>query len=353
MSGDFKSHLPVQTHKDGADFTASSDYTVGVGGYESVGGTLLTAAVSANREWLVKNAILESIVHAEDAGHSNGDKGALVLGVRNDTLGALAGTDLDYIPLQFNAKGELYVHDTDALTKLTSIESSIQLLDDTVYAEDSAHASGNKGNFVLSVRHDADSSLVDADGDYAPLQVDATGRLKISGTMSLPNLEKAEDSAHVSGDKGIMSLGVRQDSVSPLAADGDYIPLSMDKNGALRVTITDPNVSAAEIHFYDSSVDVAVSGTAEHDYTVTALKTLQLRKIWASASGRIKAELILDPTGTPETVFTGFNSTANPNIDIPVEGLLEIAAGTVVRVLITNMDEDTQNVYSTILGTEI
>jgi len=350
---DFKSHLPVQTHKDGADFTPSTDYVVGVGGYESTGGNVLMAAVTASREWLVSNATLESIVYAEDSAHTTADPGAFVLAVRNDTRGALVDTDGDYAPLQVNANGEVYVKDLDANTTLTSIDTNITTLAGAIYAEDAAHTTADPGAFVLAVRNDADSSLVSADGDYAPIQVDATGRVKTSANAVLSNLEKDEDSAHVSGDKGIMALAVRNDVGTPLAADGDYIPLSMNAAGALRVTVVDPSVSAAEIDDYNTTAAVAVGGTANHDYTVTALKTLIINRIWASASGRIKVTVTIDPAGTPAVKFVAFNSTANPNIDIPVNGDIEVAAGTVVRITIENCDEDAQDVYSTLLGDEV
>jgi hypothetical protein len=49
---------------------------------------------------------------------------------------------------------------------------------------------------------------------------------------------KAEDAAHTTGDLGIMALGVRNDSGAVAAgSDGDYIPLSTDAAGALRVDL--------------------------------------------------------------------------------------------------------------------
>lgn len=53
------------------------------------------------------------------------------------------------------------------------------------------------------------------------------------------NLGKAEDATHNSGDTGVMALAVRQDTTSPLAGDGDYIPLSVNALGALRVAGTE------------------------------------------------------------------------------------------------------------------
>lgn len=42
---------------------------------------------------------------AEDAAHTSGDVGVLGLAVRNDSLAALAGTDLDYTPHATNSRG--------------------------------------------------------------------------------------------------------------------------------------------------------------------------------------------------------------------------------------------------------
>ncbi len=43
------------------------------------------------------------------------------------------------------------------------------------FLEDNPHKSGAKGQMGLAVRNDALTSLVDTDGDYAPLQVTAAG----------------------------------------------------------------------------------------------------------------------------------------------------------------------------------
>lgn len=50
------------------------------------------------------------------------------------------------------------------------------------------------------------------------------------------NLGKAEDSAHTSGDTGVMALGVANVAQSSLAADGDYIPLATDTKGNVLTT---------------------------------------------------------------------------------------------------------------------
>lgn len=52
------------------------------------------------------------------------------------------------------------------------------------------------------------------------------------------NLGKAEDTAHTTGDVGVMALAVRNDNGTALAgSDGDYLPMTTDSSGALRVDI--------------------------------------------------------------------------------------------------------------------
>lgn len=87
------------------------------------------------------------------------------------------------------------------------------------------------------------------------LEADANGNLKIK----LENLEQIEDTAHASGDKGIMPLAVRKGTPVNLSGDdGDYEPLQVDggrlhvfeKNSAdikTAVEILDNAISANEM----------------------------------------------------------------------------------------------------------
>ncbi len=65
----------------------------------------------------------------------------------------------------------------------------------------------------------------------------------VPGTAAT-NLGKAEDAAHSSGDVGVMPLAVRNDALATLAgADGDYAPLQVDANGALFMANTPVNAT--------------------------------------------------------------------------------------------------------------
>lgn len=124
-----------------------------------------------------------------------------------------------------------------AATEAT-LASLLAELQSITFAEDSAHVSGDAGVMALAVRNDGGAVLAGTTGDYIPLTTDATGALRttVSGT-TVVNIEGdyAEDSAHVSGDVGLFSLSVRNDNQATTftSATGDYAPFATDPKGAL------------------------------------------------------------------------------------------------------------------------
>jgi hypothetical protein len=117
-------------------------------------------------------------------------------------------------------------------TTLASILSEVQALS---HAEDAAHVSGDLGVMSLAVRNDAGTALA-ADGDYIPLSTDANGALRVSGTFDAAG-DYAEDSAATDGDIGISMLAVRNDNqgTTVTSANSDYSWMSVDDRGAMFV----------------------------------------------------------------------------------------------------------------------
>lgn len=70
---------------------------------------------------------------------------------------------------------------------------------------------------------------------------DSTGTIakETGGNLeTIASVVKTEDAGHSSGDKGIFTLAVRNDTGAPLAgSDLDYIPLTVDSTGALRTDL--------------------------------------------------------------------------------------------------------------------
>lgn len=235
----------------------------------------------------------------------------------------------------------------------------------------------------------------------------STGELKVSVTQALPAgsntigavnqgtspwiTSDLADGSVTGGTAGTKSLlaGGQYNSSLPTLTTGQQAALQTDSNGRLligsiasalpagtnllgavnldiggsSVSNTNPvpvylasTSGGTQINKYNTTAAVAAAATTNHDYSVTSSKTFTGRKVWASASGKIRADVIASPDGTTFTnvVWTAFNSTAAPNITIDLDNLSfqDTGAGAKVRVIITNLDKAAMDVYSTISGTE-
>lgn len=83
------------------------------GGAGAVGVTVPRVTLASDDPAVVSLQLIDDVVKAEDAGHSTGDKGVMVLAVRQDVAASLAGTDADYAPLEVDAVGRLHANATD------------------------------------------------------------------------------------------------------------------------------------------------------------------------------------------------------------------------------------------------
>jgi len=101
-----------------------------------------------------------------------------------------------------------------------------------MYTEDSAHVNGDKGMMMLGVQDNSNSAFSIADGDYAPLKISFKTNSKAALVVTGGTIE---DQAHVSGDGGIMALGVRMDypPSSVTGTIGDYAALITNSTNQL------------------------------------------------------------------------------------------------------------------------
>ncbi len=126
--------------------------------------------------------------------------------------------------------------------------------------------------------------------------------------------------------------------------------------GGANVSVTNPvpvtittATAGTPIQNFTTLTAIAVGGNATATYTVPATHTFSLERVFISAENRIKA--IVQNNGT--TIFTAFNSSANPNIDLTVTAPPSIAAGNTVTVQVFNIDNGASNAYVTIEGNQI
>jgi len=294
-------------------------------------GTLITKTTDGSKERLDVNTELGK---AEDSAHVDGDTGAMALAVRNDSEGSLVDTDGDYAPLQVDSLGRLRVIADLDVTNLAE------------KAEDSVHTTGDIGNFVLGIRMDdvdgANSALLaGTEGDYQGLFTSAKGELHtrdndsidllttidtdtgvIAGDTTsidaiLTALSKAEDSVHGSGDQGIMALAVRNDAETPLAADGDYIPLMVNSDGALLTISPMQDDALADTAIANAVNTLAVASTAED---VVAAPLASRKYLWIYNNDN--RDIFIGASGV--TVAAGF--------PLPPDGFMELRLGASVDI---------------------
>lgn len=203
----------------------------------------------------------------------------------------------------------------------------------------------------------------DSDGADKEILLSQEGHTQSNGAYDATNNKRPSSQGVIASERSASpsesTMTKRPTSVS---GDDDKVALDVaisdsqgnriDENNPLPVYQAES--PGDEIDSYHEAVDVASDATGTHSYTVTALKTLKKIKAWGSASGKARFELQVETApsaGTFTTVMVKFNSTANPNVDFCYGK--SVAAGVIIRLLKTNLDNQAQSVYSQISGVEI
>ena len=265
---------------------------------------------------IASGSLSTAYAHAEDAAFTNADEGVHNLSVRQDTLATSTSADGDYASMKSNAKGEIYIIDTDANALLTTIDADTGAIATDIAAIEVDIAAIEAEQLAQGTT--LDSILVDTSAlvvDLAAIEVDiaaietellaqGTSLDTIAGDTTsidgvLTGLSKAEDSAHVSGDTGIMSLAVRNDAGTVLAGtDGDYVPLTTNASGELRV------VTAVDIDDDLANTAIENTATAVSLVAVPVVSSALANRKWMYLANEGNKSLFFGKSGV--TVATGF-----------------------------------------------
>jgi hypothetical protein len=156
--------------------------------------------------------------------------------VRRDTPSSGVGADGDRAILSVDADGRLYantvVSGTVSVTGTLAVTGTFWQATQPVSIASTVTVTGTGGTFPVT---DSGGSLTVDNGGTFVVQENGAA---LTSLQLLDNLVLAEDAAHVSGDPGVQSLAVRNDSDTSLAGTtGDYTPLQVDANGYLKVNI--------------------------------------------------------------------------------------------------------------------
>lgn len=151
------------------------------------------------------------------------------------------------------------------------------------------------------------------------------------------NLGKAEDAAHSSGDTGVMALGVRNDAGTAFAADGDYVPLSVDALGRVRVVSVDAGLDVVDF------LDTPLLDASSTNIPASASSPTQFVASLAAAVKKIKVN---DTTGKFIGVYTGaaLSEVLQAIIGPGEDGFIDVQMAAGDRVSLRNMENSAINV---------
>lgn len=175
-------------------------------------------------------------------------------------------------------------------------------------AEDAVHASGDTGVMALGVRRDADTTLAATDGDYVPLQCNASGSLKVAITAGAGSggTSIADGASFTRDTTSVTPVGAVVETSAPTLISGDAAGLSMTTGGALRVAVASGGITGV--------VEDAASAGGEEGVLILGVR----RDTAASSSGTDGdfSTLNLDSTGrlhvnVGNTVTVGSHAVTN------------------------------------------
>jgi hypothetical protein len=245
----------------------------------------------------------------------------------------------------------------------------------------------------MAQRHDAGGALVGTTGDYTPLQTDSVGNLRVTVTGGGNASVIVDDAAFTPAVSSVTMLGAFADETAPDSVDegdGGAVRMTLDRKLLVRVVgsadanrlevsaagavhtnlaqvlgathsetnpvyvqIVHTQVSTVEIHDYNTIASVASDATDNHD-VAAANTTFLLTRILVAASGAAKWEIQTGPVAALATVAVAFTSAAKPTEQVVFDPPREVTGLTpTVRVIRRNDDNQAQDLYSTIMGSDV
>lgn len=184
-------------------------------------------------------------------------------------------------------------------------------------------------------------SLTDKKGKQRPL-VDG-----LATETTLAALSHAEDSAHATGDKGVPIWGVRVDAYPPdggvFGADGDYTPIATNYKGDVKVA--PQNVAGATIN---PATEESVKGIAPLSGAgVNGTVALASADTWYSVPSTVPTSpyvLVVTIENALGDIRFGFDNTGTPSATngniAPSQLTLKLAASQVVYYASTVAGDD-------------
>jgi hypothetical protein len=194
--------------------------------------------------------------------------------ITSTTIGADTGVDVNIIGSVTldvtitEANDSILVYGNDGTTNRkikTDANGELQvdvLTMPATFVEDTAHASGNTGAFVLGVRNDSNTAMTSANGDYSPIAVNSAGAIAI---------QDGGNSITVDGGTGVSRTPtILRTSASSSIAAGAY-SMSFASVGTVNATVGGATLKPGEtINFDAGAINNTLGSVAYNSSAVGA-----------------------------------------------------------------------------------
>lgn len=178
-----------------------------------------------------------------------------------------------------------------------------------------------------------------------PVQVDGSA---LTALQLIDNIVLAEDAIHQTGDPGVMALAVRQSSQADFGADGDYVPLSIDDDGGLRVSIVagagSGGTAAADDADFTAGTTSGTPAMGVYESTPTSVTDGDLGTVGITSTRQLRTSAAQSGTWTVDLGAT--DNAVLDNIDGDLTTIIGHVDG--LEGLLTTIDGDTGSILTAV-----
>lgn len=191
---------------------------------------------------------------------------------------------------------------------------------------------------IRDLTHVSDSVKIGDGTDFAAISATGEVSTELTNAQGADGATAPSDTVQVGGKDG----------------SGNLQTFKTDTNGQLYV-IVDESAGATNVVNYTTTATVGVGVAQNHDYVITSTKSLREISVLVGARGAVKVRVgnYNGTTFTPK--FTWFQKIQGADNVYSLSKYVSLTGdGTnAVRIEITNLDGDSSDVYSTLMGEEI
>lgn len=237
----------------------------------------------------------------------------------------------------------------------------VKIVDGTNPAVNQATVDSDKNLHVLAEGHDpsgaaqpvrtSELGAITPDGIYDATNNTKPGNVGVIASVRDIAPSDATQAIRITGKNGSTDTTVWAMDVSLHDQNGN----TYTDTNPLPVVLSDTPSGWSDVAESEDALNIAASGSANIDYTVTSGKTLELHKVMCSASGRMRFELQTSPDGSTFTrIMVKYNSTADANIEFDFNpcDIDIVGSGSKVRVVVLNLDHQPFDAHACFIGFE-